>query len=522
MVQQAGINALIALVGAPAASSANAAQAALDEGDFGQQFSQLLSDSGKQYDEQANSQNLLQGTLIKAATVGALSAQEVPDTQPLTLDSLLQAREQVISPSDANALIARVDKILAQDRAPASVQALSQIREQLLRIARTGETKTIGDILQAAPEVKESKLSLLGLTALLSPRKAEAATKPHESHEEASANAALLSHVPTAIFRPDSPDDAAAKATPDESQTQVADGLTNAPDIISVITPLAAVTLSPVVVAPLARAASSDAISVSQPRADIDTLIPPLTLSKAETDSLPEVSLPKWSAESAARKEQAASSFQALATAAGHAREVLKAEQSALDGKGTSLDGITALNNPSHTSGFSPTQTVNAAQPVNVVPTHGLVNHAPVTEQVHVAVRQAAKDGIEQITVQLDPLELGRVEVNIRTDRDGQTQISFLVDKPDTFDNLSRDARMLERTLQEAGIKTDAGSMQFNLRQQPQPQLHSDLNGQGQQHGQQQAKANDEATPGRSTLAAVEAVNRNYIFNVREGVDISA
>lgn len=523
MVQPAGVNALIAIVGGTSANAVNASQSASEDSDVGQQFSQLLSDSGKQYDDQANNPSLLLGKLVKNETLGALSAQEVTDGQQAALNSLLHARERVISPSDADELIARVDKILAQDRSPSSVQALTQIKEQLLRIARTGETKTIGEVLQTATAVKESKLSLLGLTALLSLRKAEATAKTHESQEEALANAAVLSHVPTAIFRPDSADDAAAKTTSDEPQTQGIDALVSPSDTISIITPLAAFTVSSVVSAAQTRTAANDAIQASQPETDIDTRIPPLTLAQPDTASLPEVSLPKWSAASAARKDQAEASFQSLAAAAGLARDALKAPESLGDANGTSVDGITSVNNPSHAGGFSHTQTVNAAQPVHVVPTHGYVNHAPVTEQVHVAVRQAAKDGIEQITVQLDPLELGRVEVNIQTNRDGLTQISFLVDKADTFDNLSRDARTLERALQEAGIKTDTGSMQFNLRQQPQQQqLHSDLNGQGQHQGQQHANANEDLAVSRNTLAAINAVNRHYIFNVRDGVDISA
>lgn len=527
MVQPAGVNALIAIVGGTSANAANASQSASEDSDVGQQFSQLLSDSGKQYDDQANNPSLLQGKLVKNETLGALSAQEVTDGQQAALNSLLQARERVISPSDADELIARVDKILAQDRSPSSVQALSQIKEQLLRIARTGETKTIGEVLQTAAAVKESKLSLLGLTALLSLRKAEATAKTHESQEEALANAAVLSHVPTAIFRPDSADDAAAKTASDEPQAQGIGALASPSDTISIITPLAAFTVSSAVSSTVsaaqATAASNDAIQASQPDADIDTRIPPLTLAQPDAASLPEVSLPKWSAASVARKDQAEASFQSLAAAAGLARDALKAADGLGDANSTSVDGIASVNNPSHAGGFSHTQTVNAAQPVNVVPTHGYVNHAPVTEQVHVAVRQAAKDGIEQITVQLDPLELGRVEVNIQTNRDGLTQISFLVDKADTFDNLSRDARTLERALQEAGIKTDTGSMQFNLRQQPQQQqLHSDLNGQGQHQGQQHANANEDPAVSRNTLAAIDAVNRHYIFNVRDGVDISA
>src|SRR3546814_824286 len=42
-----------------------------------------------------------------------------------------------------------------------------------------------------------------------------------------------------------------------------------------------------------------------------------------------------------------------------------------------------------------------------------------------------------------------------------------------TLDLLQRDARGLERALQEAGVKTDSGSLSFNLR------------GQGQNHEQQ-------------------------------------
>jgi flagellar hook-length control protein FliK len=528
MVQPTGVNALIAIAGSLPANVGNGSQAVTEDGELGQQFSQLLSDSGKQYDGQAAGQQLAQGKLLKASTIGALSAQEVPAQEQGQLESLLHAREQVISPSDAKELIVRVDKILAQDRAPASVQALTQIKEQLQRIARGGESKTVGEVLQAAPAVKESKLSVLGLTALLSPRHANAAAKPRDDEQEASVNAAVLSHVPTAIFRPDPSDDPAAQATPDKPKTQAPDDLkqagdasTTAVDTITIITPLAAVTAAPVL-AVTSNDTSDAASPLTRSRADLDTLIPPLGPVKTEREALPEVSLPKWSAEAVARKAEAKASFESLANAAGFSTEGVKATDAAFDIKDKPLEGVASVNNPSHAHGFSPTQTVSAAQPVNVVPTHGYVNHAPISEQVHVAVQNAAKDGIEQITVQLDPVDLGRVEVSIQTHRDGQTQISFLVDKPDTFDSLSRDARTLERSLQEAGIKADTGSMQFNLRQQPQPQLQSDAGGHGQQHGQQQAQANEDAAPIRSTLAAIDAATRHYIFNVRDGVDISA
>ncbi len=64
----------------------------------------------------------------------------------------------------------------------------------------------------------------------------------------------------------------------------------------------------------------------------------------------------------------------------------------------------------------------------------------PVSEQVHVAISHAAKHGIQDVTIQLDPLDLGRVEVKMHTGSDGQTQITFMVDKPSTLDSLARSA----------------------------------------------------------------------------------
>ena len=502
MVQPTGVNALIALVSSQPTPASS--QSDVDDSDFSHEFSQLLSDSGKQSGEQFDGQ--LQGKFAKPSALGALSAQEIPNAQTDKLAQLLGGSETVISADDANALLSRVDKILGQDRTPSSVQAFAQIKEQLQAIARTGQSKTIGEILQSSPAVKESKLSVLGLTALLSPRKD--AAQPvnqqveHQQEEQEELSAGALLAVPTAIFRPVTADDGAAQAAGTESQEKKNDLL----DTVSVITPLAAVTVSPA----LAVALNDKAF---RSQTDLDAAIPPLALAKPEVEELPEVSLPSWKAQPTSPNTGVFESLAAAASAA-HASKKLTNDESLIGN--ASSDVLSNVGNISSAGGANATQTVSAAQPVNVVPTHGYINHAPVSEQVHVAVRNATKDGLEQITVQLDPLELGRVEVNIQTNREGLTQISFIVDKAETFDSLSRDARVLERSLQEAGIKTDTGSMQFNLRQQSQQQhQHSDANA-GKPHGlfdSEQIAA---------TGTAIDPFTRNYILNVREGVDISA
>ncbi|OYW13788.1 MAG: hypothetical protein B7X02_01420, partial [Rhodospirillales bacterium 12-54-5] len=172
-------------------------------------------------------------------------------------------------------------------------------------------------------------------------------------------------------------------------------------------------------------------------------------------------------------------------------------------------------------------QEISSQPKTNSAPTSG-VSHTnlsapvPVTEQVHVAVNHAVKEGIGQITIQLDPAELGRVEVKLHTGNDGQTQVSFLVDKPSTLDSLTRGAHGLERSLQEAGVKTDAGNMQFNLRQQPQ----TFNTGTGTDGGQKQSQphANIEPVMKNSTAdaTALAAVSRSYSLNLQGNLDIHA
>lgn len=102
--------------------------------------------------------------------------------------------------------------------------------------------------------------------------------------------------------------------------------------------------------------------------------------------------------------------------------------------------------------------------------------HIPVTDQISVQMNKAVSEGRDRFTVKLSPAELGRIEIKIDMASDGRVTASFHVDQPATFDLLQRDQRGLERMLSDAGLKTDSGSINFNLR------------GDGQ-NGQQQAGA---------------------------------
>lgn len=87
-----------------------------------------------------------------------------------------------------------------------------------------------------------------------------------------------------------------------------------------------------------------------------------------------------------------------------------------------------------------------------------------VIEQVKVHIRTAIRDGSSDIRVQLRPEELGRLDIRIHIHADGKAMLTVTADNRDTFELLQRDARSLEQALADAGLKSDAGSMQFNLR----------------------------------------------------------
>jgi len=85
-------------------------------------------------------------------------------------------------------------------------------------------------------------------------------------------------------------------------------------------------------------------------------------------------------------------------------------------------------------------------------------------EQVALLLRKQAADGTDQMTLQLRPAELGRIDIKLQFSSDNKVQGTVIVDNPATLDLLLKDVGSLQRALQDAGLRADAGSLQFNLR----------------------------------------------------------
>lgn len=83
---------------------------------------------------------------------------------------------------------------------------------------------------------------------------------------------------------------------------------------------------------------------------------------------------------------------------------------------------------------------------------------------VEIATRAVA--GKRQFEIRLDPPELGRVDVKVDIDQNGNATTRLIVDKAETLDLLKRDSQQLERALQQAGLKTSDNGLEFSLRQQ--------------------------------------------------------
>lgn len=84
-------------------------------------------------------------------------------------------------------------------------------------------------------------------------------------------------------------------------------------------------------------------------------------------------------------------------------------------------------------------------------------------EQVKVKITQQAAQGLDNIRIQLNPAELGRVDVKLSV-RDGRVTAHVTADSQSTLDALKADATGLVKSLGDAGLQADSNSLSFSLR----------------------------------------------------------
>jgi flagellar hook-length control protein FliK len=85
---------------------------------------------------------------------------------------------------------------------------------------------------------------------------------------------------------------------------------------------------------------------------------------------------------------------------------------------------------------------------------------------VAVEIAARATVGSNRFEIRLDPPDLGRIDVRLNVDKQGNVTSHLVVERSTTLDMLRRDAPQLERALQDAGLKTGGDGLQFSLRDQ--------------------------------------------------------
>ena len=128
-------------------------------------------------------------------------------------------------------------------------------------------------------------------------------------------------------------------------------------------------------------------------------------------------------------------------------------------------------------------------------------------------IAASAKSGKTRFEIRLDPAELGRIDVRIDIDRHGQMTSHLTVERPETLSMLRQDANQLQRALDNAGLSTGNGGLQFSLR---------DQSSQGQNDGNQSnPNAHRLVVSEEDSVPAVVA-GRNYgrMLGSSGGVDI--
>lgn len=87
------------------------------------------------------------------------------------------------------------------------------------------------------------------------------------------------------------------------------------------------------------------------------------------------------------------------------------------------------------------------------------------TNQVHVVLSKMANGSqFKRLSVRLDPPELGRIDIQLRSNTNDNTlRAHILVERPEALGMLRKDVHQLEKMLQQSGLSLDENSISFDL-----------------------------------------------------------
>lgn len=232
--------------------------------------------------------------------------------------------------------------------------------------------------------------------------------------------------------------------------------------------------------------------SATQPGATPATLHPQ---GKTEADATP--------AASPAQADRSSGDSTTPSTGGHHAAAVASQPQTP--------DALSQLGATMTTPQTPATTTITAAQ-LTATP---VTNLAVPVSGLAVQIAASARAGNSRFEIRLDPAELGRIDVRLDVDRHGNVTSHLTVEKPETLAMLRQDAPQLQRSLEDAGLKTGQNGLQFSLRDQSSGQQNNN-NGQTERQPQQRLVISE------TSAAPLVAANITYSYaaGANRGLDI--
>jgi flagellar hook-length control protein FliK len=255
--------------------------------------------------------------------------------------------------------------------------------------------------------------------------------------------------------------------------------------------------------------AKTDISDLGQGAANTDPAAPTTPTAANPAAAHPQAAKPQ--AEAAATEAKAAQSEQSAAPVAApsphHHATATQGVPGSVDAGVQAANAVQAPQTATTSTATASTATLTATAATNTaaVPISGLP----------IEIAAAARAGKTRFDIRLDPAELGRIDVRIHVDRNGQVTSHLTVEKPETLSMLRQDAPQLQRALDDAGLKTGGNGLSFSLR---------DQNSSGQNNG----NAHDNGGNARRLIiseddsVAASPVGRGYgrMLGSSGGVDI--
>ena len=142
---------------------------------------------------------------------------------------------------------------------------------------------------------------------------------------------------------------------------------------------------------------------------------------------------------------------------------------------------------------------------------------------------QATATASHVTTIQITPVELGRVEIRIERMADGPAKIQLVAERPETLSRLVHDQSQLQQALDQAGVPQSGRTLDFSLA--PAPTMDSGAapsfaggNASGGSSTENEHQRQSGTYANRAFGAGTEAASTpiNQYRSIRAGIDITA